>query len=672
MSRSSPFTICLSEPDRVVLVERARASAVVPSYSNSTRRVRPGAQFRSNLAHVPVADGIATGVRQFPGRTTDNWRSCDSTGHSGEGFSYAFRSSIVSGKERGGPTSAMPTSTSSSGLTTPLSGVDSPSRAPNELADLISELELKPIFDVGLSYADALEIERRAIEVGDVQLQMRARLVQGDMLDRKGDVAGGAKIVWAVNRWAANCGNRPILARSHVLLSSTYHNLGDPAACLEHAVRALELLDDDASPRVRALHLVKLGDALGWLGSFDAARERYLSAEEIVLSVGDDYRHLQVLNNLAYTECDAGKPERAWVVIERMRTLAASRGIALDAIFLDTVAHAQMALGRYADAAETIRTAVAGYVHSTQEEADGLAELLLTLGETERLVGDLAGAQASLDRCQETCAERGLTEIAARVMQQQAALHAARGEFESAYLLHERFHAAAEEINSLHREALARTRQAMFETTEARQAADRFREQARRDALTGLRNRRYVDEALPVLLQQAAVTGAPLSVGLVDLDHFKRVNDTLSHETGDQVLAIVAALLTAHVATSTPSIALDGAPAAGFVARIGGEEFLLVLPGTDLAECARQCEEIRLAIRSYPWNGVTGELHQTVSVGVATAHAAISKSALLRLADDNLYVAKRSGRDRVIAGADPAELPTHRGAPGTRSMTVAH
>jgi diguanylate cyclase (GGDEF)-like protein len=259
-----------------------------------------------------------------------------------------------------------------------------------------------------------------------------------------------------------------------------------------------------------------------------------------------------------------------------------------------------------------------------------------------------------MDRCQATCSERGLTEVAVRAMEQQAALHAARGEFDRAYHLHTEFHAAAEAINSLQREALARTRQAMFETAEARQAAELFREQARRDSLTGLHNRRYVDEVLPLLLQQAALTGSALSVGLVDLDHFKRVNDELSHETGDQVLVVVAALLTAAVATSMPGAATDGDADAGFVARIGGEEFLLVFPGTALADCAQHCEDIRLAVRSHPWHAITGALAQTVSIGVATATADISQSGLLRIADDNLYIAKRAGRDRVVAATDSA------------------
>src|SRR5690349_9950723 len=134
----------------------------------------------------------------------------------------------------------------------------------------------------------------------------------------------------------------------------------------------------------------------------------------------------------------------------------------------------------------------------------------------------------------------------------------------------------------------------MFETAEAREEAERFREQARRDPLTGLHNRRYVDERLPGLIADAAAAGTPLTLAVLDLDHFKHVNDTLSHETGDRVLVAVAGLLEA------------GVPAPGFAARMGGEEFLVVLPGLDLATAVPVLDRMRAAVGGHPWQPVTG------------------------------------------------------------------
>src|SRR4051794_20488211 len=144
----------------------------------------------------------------------------------------------------------------------------------------------------------------------------------------------------------------------------------------------------------------------------------------------------------------------------------------------------------------------------------------------------------------------------------------------------------------------------MFETNEARQEAQRFREQALRDPLTRLRNRRYVDEHLPQLIDEAARTGRPVAIGLVDLDHFKRINDTHSHDAGDRVLIAVAGLLAAMVEGSN-----------GFAARMGGEEFLLVLPDNSLGEATRRLDKLRVAIRSQIWKPLTGDLPVTVSIG---------------------------------------------------------
>src|SRR5699024_2976727 len=134
--------------------------------------------------------------------------------------------------------------------------------------------------------------------------------------------------------------------------------------------------------------------------------------------------------------------------------------------------------------------------------------------------------------------------------------------------------------------------------------AERFREQARRDPLTGLRNRRYVDEQLPGLIE-----GDPeLTVAIVDLDHFKRVNHLLSHDVGDQVLVQVAKLLETELAAICP---------AGFAARLGGEEFLLIMPASPVAVAARRVDGIRRTVRDFDWTEITHHVPVTISIGLA-------------------------------------------------------
>lgn len=157
-------------------------------------------------------------------------------------------------------------------------------------------------------------------------------------------------------------------------------------------------------------------------------------------------------------------------------------------------------------------------------------------------------------------------------------------------------------------------------------------EQTRTDPLTGLPNRRAFSVALAAAMEQTRAAGQPLSVALLDVDHFKTVNDVHGHDQGDVVLRELSALLRAHVA------------GAGTIARYGGEEFVLLLPNVDLLQARVQCEYLRQSVAV-----MTIALPVTVSIGVATLHPQESVDAVIKRADQALYAAKRGGRDQVVA-----------------------
>ena len=171
---------------------------------------------------------------------------------------------------------------------------------------------------------------------------------------------------------------------------------------------------------------------------------------------------------------------------------------------------------------------------------------------------------------------------------------------------------------------------------------DRQREAALRDGLTGLYNRRFMRESL--LRLQAAVqrTEAPLSVIMLDLDHFKRVNDTHGHLVGDQTLRAVAQVL------SSSSRASD------VVARYGGEEFAILCPDTDRATGERYAERLRRAIEAIDAKALGFPGPQTVSLGLAVQSPSYAPTPeqLLGEADAALYRAKRAGRNCVRASED--------------------
>jgi diguanylate cyclase (GGDEF)-like protein len=156
------------------------------------------------------------------------------------------------------------------------------------------------------------------------------------------------------------------------------------------------------------------------------------------------------------------------------------------------------------------------------------------------------------------------------------------------------------------------------------------------DALTGLPNRRAIDDHLKRLLAQAGRSLTPMSAILMDLDHFKQINDTFGHERGDEVLAAVGAVMRTELRGSD------------FAGRSGGEEFIVMLPDTDRAGAMRVAEHLRQAMHSLSMPGVTREV--TASFGVASyPDDALDGETLMRLADRALYSAKQNGRDRVEA-----------------------
>jgi diguanylate cyclase (GGDEF)-like protein len=158
----------------------------------------------------------------------------------------------------------------------------------------------------------------------------------------------------------------------------------------------------------------------------------------------------------------------------------------------------------------------------------------------------------------------------------------------------------------------------------------------RTDALTGLANRREFMAQLAIESHRQTRDGRPFCVVLCDIDHFKKVNDTWGHPVGDVVLAQLGKIL--------QSMTRDQIDVAG---RLGGEEFGLILPDTDLAGAQRVAQKIAEALRANLFQGDGMSFIVTQSVGIAEVVGGQGEHALL-VADQNLYAAKRAGRDRIV------------------------
>lgn len=159
--------------------------------------------------------------------------------------------------------------------------------------------------------------------------------------------------------------------------------------------------------------------------------------------------------------------------------------------------------------------------------------------------------------------------------------------------------------------------------------------EARTDPMTGLPNRRALDAELGRNLAEFGRTGNPLCLTMVDVDHFKRFNDTYGHQAGDEVLIEVAQVLAHHASQH------------GMAARFGGEEFVLLLPGKTISEAESHIERLRQAIAALRFTFAGSEVGVTASLGIAQLLETDSDTNLIERADLALYAAKEAGRNRT-------------------------
>jgi diguanylate cyclase len=182
------------------------------------------------------------------------------------------------------------------------------------------------------------------------------------------------------------------------------------------------------------------------------------------------------------------------------------------------------------------------------------------------------------------------------------------------------------------------------EITQLQHNLELVRTESLTDPLTSLANRKYFEDALVQAVHDARAKGEQLSLLIADVDHFKRFNDNFGHLTGDQVLRLVAATIRQNVKGQDTA------------ARFGGEEFAVILPKTALRAAMTVAEHIRRAMMTKEMlKRSTGEHlgRVTISIGTATLRANDTAQSLIERADTCLYAAKRGGRNRVVAEADP-------------------
>ena len=479
------------------------------------------------------------------------------------------------------------------------------------------------------------DLEARASEADLVSRVRRARLLRSDALSRRGELEEALRIQVETLTEAELDADRMVCARAHCLLAATYDRLAEQSKALQSAEECVRLLAPGDPPNWRAEHMAVLALSTSYWRHGDPDYTTFDEALRLAHEIGEPVLLLAIMNNYVYVAVTRGDPRGAEMTEEMSRLADRELPEGYPSAWLDTIAFGLMVAGKLDDAAEFAARAVESAPHDRVEPTT-FAMCILTQAKIERARGNIAEAVERATAALALARTAGFNEAIGRALEELSELAAEDGDFKLAYEYLRERNEALDLFQTDRSELHAATLQAIYAVEVERQQRLALEALADSDPLTGLYNRRYMSRKLTQLVQK------PLALALVDIDHFKAINDEFSHDAGDRVLTRFATVLNAHVTK------LGGAD--GFVARIGGEEFLLAMPGVDPQAAWGCCERLRAEIETCTWDEIAAYLRITVSIGLAIEHAGgIDSSSLLSRADAQLYKAKREGRNRVIS-----------------------
>ncbi|HEX3618481.1 MAG TPA: GGDEF domain-containing protein [Solirubrobacteraceae bacterium] len=479
-------------------------------------------------------------------------------------------------------------------------------------------------------------LEQRAVEAELISRVRRARLLRSDVLSRRGELEEALRLQLETLTEAELDVDRMACARAHCLLAGTYDRLAEQGKALQSAEEAVRLLAPGDPPNWRAEHMMVLALATSYWRHGEVDYTTFDESLRLAEEAGYPVLHLAILNNYVYVAVTRGD-ERGVEMTEVLRTLADQvMPDGYPSAWLDTIAFGLMAAGKLDDAAEFAAAAVEAAPHDRVEPTT-VSMCILTQAKIERARGNLAAAVERTTAALGVARDAAAAEAIGRTLEELSELAALAGDYKRAYEYLLERNEALDRYQTERSELHAVTLQAIYSVEVERQQRLALEALADTDPLTGLYNRRYMNRQLAQLVQE------PVALALVDIDHFKRINDRFGHEAGDNVLCRLADTLNAHA-----RLGHEGA----FAARIGGEEFVLALPGIDADDALERCERVRAEVENSAWDEIAPSLRVTVSVGLATQRAGGGEaSVLLSRADTQLYNAKRQGRNRVLAEA---------------------
>ncbi len=478
-------------------------------------------------------------------------------------------------------------------------------------------------------------LEARAEEADLISRARRARLLGSDARSRRGELEDALRLQLETLTEAELDADRMVCARAHCLLAATYDRLAEQGKALQSAEECVRLLVPEDPPNWHAEHMGVLALATSYWRHGDPDYTTFDEAIRLAQDLGEPVLLLAIMNNYVYTAVTRGD-ERSGEMTEELRRLAEREmPDGYPSAWLDTIAFGLMNAGKLDEAAAYAAAAVEAAPRDHVEPTT-FAMCIITQAKIERARGNVVSAVERATAALTLARAAGVNESIGRALEELSELAAENRDYKLAYEYLRERNQALDLFQTERSELHAVTLQAIYSVEVERQQRLALEALADTDPLTGLYNRRYMNRQLAQLVQGS------VALALIDIDHFKRINDRFGHEAGDRVLTRLALTLQAHVD------ALDHE--AAFAARIGGEEFVLALPGVGAASARERCERVRAEVEGCDWDEIAPRLRVTVSIGLATLpFGGGAPSALLSRADAQLYNAKRQGRNRVIS-----------------------
>jgi len=476
-------------------------------------------------------------------------------------------------------------------------------------------------------------------------------------------------------------------------LANLHYVAWDFGSGIEYARETLKLAGADAHPAAQASAYSILGNCYSELGRIDEAEDACRRAVEVAVSNSDTVRSTAYVCNFVTLLCDRGRLHEAWEYcgyLNDVMTNGSTRDRVMASGAIATVCNA---IGRYEDAVGYCTTGIAYCRQIVDRYSEGFQ--LIALGKAKRALGDITAAKSCYEQVLGLRATFGDNTVqAASAHLALAEVYEAEGEMSLAYSHFKQYHAIDKRLFNEDADKKIRAMMVEMQVERAKQEAEIHRirsveltelndalenaidllqqqngeleaqaaelqsqavileEQTLQlqsqaiemerlstvDALTGIYNRRYLEEWMAREMAEAQRDETEFSVAMADIDHFKDINDRFGHRIGDNVLKAVGAILQGSCRNGD------------LVARYGGEEFVFAMPDTGIDEAHSACERLREAVQAFPWSTqIHPDLQVTMSFGLASDTSATSHEQLLTLADDFLYQAKRSGRNRLCS-----------------------